>query len=74
MARLNNIANAMSAQAPSRSETDSRHARRRSRREIERHAQSRVGLRVDSLPKIPLATWNTLSDVAGTTFFSPYGP
>ncbi len=29
---------------------------------------------VDSLPKVPLATWNTLSDVAGTDFFSPYGP
>jgi len=28
---------------------------------------------VDSLPKVPLATWNTLSDVAGTNFFSPYG-
>lgn len=27
---------------------------------------------VDSLPKVPLATWNTLSDVAGTDFFSPY--
>jgi prepilin-type N-terminal cleavage/methylation domain-containing protein len=29
---------------------------------------------VDSLPKIPLSTWNALSDVAGTTYFSPYGP
>ena len=29
---------------------------------------------VDSLPKVPLTTWNTLSDVAGTAFFSPYGP
>ncbi|MGI8889289.1 MAG: type II secretion system protein [Chthoniobacterales bacterium] len=29
---------------------------------------------VDSLPKVPLKSWNTLSDVAGTTFFSPYGP
>ena len=28
---------------------------------------------VDSLPKVPSATWNTLSDVAGTDFFSPYG-
>jgi prepilin-type N-terminal cleavage/methylation domain-containing protein len=28
---------------------------------------------VDSLPKLPAATWNTLSDVAGTNFFSPYG-
>jgi prepilin-type N-terminal cleavage/methylation domain-containing protein len=28
---------------------------------------------VDSLPKVPLSTWNTLSDVAGTDFFSPYG-
>ena len=26
---------------------------------------------VDSLPRIPLTTWSTLSDVAGTTFFSP---
>ncbi|HXA08647.1 MAG TPA: prepilin-type N-terminal cleavage/methylation domain-containing protein [Chthoniobacterales bacterium] len=29
---------------------------------------------VDSLPKVPANAWNTLSDVAGTTFFSPYGP
>ncbi len=29
---------------------------------------------VDSLPKIPANAWNTLSDVAGTAFFSPYGP
>jgi prepilin-type N-terminal cleavage/methylation domain-containing protein len=28
---------------------------------------------VDSLPKVPASTWNTLSDVAGTEFFSPYG-
>ena len=28
---------------------------------------------VDSLPKVPSAAWNTLSDVAGTAFFSPYG-
>ena len=28
---------------------------------------------VDSLPKLSAATWNTLSDVAGTDFFSPYG-
>ena len=28
---------------------------------------------VDSLPKVPLNTWKTLSDVAGTDFFSPYG-
>ncbi len=28
---------------------------------------------VDALPKVPQATWNTLSDVAGTDFFSPYG-
>ena len=28
---------------------------------------------VDSLPKVPAATWNTLSDVADTAFFSPYG-
>lgn len=27
---------------------------------------------VDSLPKVPLSTWKTLSDVAGTIFFSPY--
>ncbi len=27
---------------------------------------------VDSLPKVPQAAWNTLSDVAGTSFFSPY--
>ncbi|MGB8340471.1 MAG: prepilin-type N-terminal cleavage/methylation domain-containing protein [Chthoniobacterales bacterium] len=29
---------------------------------------------VDSLPKVPTGAWNTLSDVAGTAFFSPYGP
>jgi prepilin-type N-terminal cleavage/methylation domain-containing protein len=28
---------------------------------------------VDALPKVPSAAWNTLSDVAGTAFFSPYG-
>jgi prepilin-type N-terminal cleavage/methylation domain-containing protein len=28
---------------------------------------------VDSLPKVPASTWNTLSDVADTNFFSPYG-
>ncbi len=28
---------------------------------------------VDSLPKVPATTWLTLSDVAGTDFFSPYG-
>jgi len=28
---------------------------------------------VDSLPKVPTNAWNTLSDVAGTDFFSPYG-
>jgi len=28
---------------------------------------------VDTLPKVPQATWNTLSDVASTSFFSPYG-
>ena len=28
---------------------------------------------VDSLPKVPANTWNSLSDVAGTAFFSPYG-
>jgi len=27
---------------------------------------------VDSPPKVPQNTWNTLSDVAGTDFFSPY--
>ena len=27
---------------------------------------------VDALPKVPAATWNNLSDVAGTEFFSPY--
>ena len=29
---------------------------------------------VDTLPGVPLATFDTLSDVAGTEFFSPYGP
>jgi len=28
---------------------------------------------VDTLPKVPASAWNTLSDVAGTEFFSPYG-
>ena len=28
---------------------------------------------VDSLPKAPQAAWNTLSDVAGSDFWSPYG-
>src|ERR1700712_1541273 len=27
---------------------------------------------VDALPKVPANTWLTLSDVAGTDFFSPY--
>ena len=27
---------------------------------------------VDNLPDVPLSSWNNLSDVAGTTFFSPY--
>jgi prepilin-type N-terminal cleavage/methylation domain-containing protein len=30
------------------------------------------GQTVDSLPKVPATAWNTLSDVAGTEFFSPY--
>jgi hypothetical protein len=28
---------------------------------------------VDTLPKVPAATWSTLFDVADTAFFSPYG-
>ncbi len=28
---------------------------------------------VDFEPKVPLATWNALSDVADTNFFSPFG-
>jgi prepilin-type N-terminal cleavage/methylation domain-containing protein len=28
---------------------------------------------VDSLPKAPQGAWNSLSDVAGTEFWSPYG-
>lgn len=28
---------------------------------------------VDTLPKVPANAWNTLSDVADTNFFSPYG-
>jgi hypothetical protein len=28
---------------------------------------------VDELPKVPLDTWNALSDIAGTDYFSPYG-
>jgi prepilin-type N-terminal cleavage/methylation domain-containing protein len=31
------------------------------------------GQTVDSLPKLPNATWTALSDVADTTFWSPYG-
>ena len=27
---------------------------------------------VDQLPKVPANSWNTLSDVADTSFFSPY--
>jgi prepilin-type N-terminal cleavage/methylation domain-containing protein len=27
---------------------------------------------VDTLPKVPLSTWNSLSDVADAAFFSPY--
>jgi hypothetical protein len=27
---------------------------------------------VDNLPKVPLSTWNSLSDVADAAFFSPY--
>jgi prepilin-type N-terminal cleavage/methylation domain-containing protein len=29
---------------------------------------------VDTLPKIPANAWNTLSDVADISFWSPYGP
>ena len=29
---------------------------------------------VDSLPQVPPADYNALSDVAGTGFWSPYGP
>ena len=29
---------------------------------------------VDSLPKVPQTTFNSLSDVAPTDFWSPYGP
>lgn len=29
---------------------------------------------VDSLPKVPAAAYATLSDVADTTFWSPFGP
>ncbi|MDQ6623009.1 MAG: prepilin-type N-terminal cleavage/methylation domain-containing protein [Verrucomicrobiota bacterium] len=29
---------------------------------------------VDSLPKVPQATFNALSDVADNTFWSPFGP
>ena len=28
---------------------------------------------VDTLPSCPANSWNTLSDVADTSFFSPYG-
>ena len=28
---------------------------------------------IDSLPKAPLAAWSSLSDVAGSEFWSPYG-
>lgn len=31
------------------------------------------GQTVDILPKVPAKAWATLSDVAGTDFFSPYG-
>jgi prepilin-type N-terminal cleavage/methylation domain-containing protein len=29
---------------------------------------------VDSLPKVPLSSYNALSDVADSTFWSPYNP
>ena len=29
---------------------------------------------VDTIPKVPTADYNVLSDVAGTGFWSPYGP
>ena len=29
---------------------------------------------VDSIPQVKAADWNALSDVAGTGFWSPYGP
>ena len=29
---------------------------------------------VDSLPKVPTSTYNSLSDVADPSFWSPYGP
>ena len=29
---------------------------------------------VDSIPQVPTADYNVLSDVAGTGFWSPYGP
>src|SRR3954470_9875928 len=29
---------------------------------------------VDTLPKVPLAAWSSLSDVADVSFWSPYGP
>ena len=29
---------------------------------------------VDSIPQVPLGAYNALSDVAGTGFWSPYGP
>jgi hypothetical protein len=29
---------------------------------------------VDTLPKVPATAWSTLSDVADTSFWSPYGP
>ena len=29
---------------------------------------------VDSIPQVTQASWNVLSDVAGTGFWSPYGP
>jgi prepilin-type N-terminal cleavage/methylation domain-containing protein len=31
------------------------------------------GQTVDTLPKCPANAWNSLSDVADTSFFSPYG-
>jgi prepilin-type N-terminal cleavage/methylation domain-containing protein len=32
------------------------------------------GLTVDSIPQVPTSSYNVLSDVAGTGFWSPYGP
>jgi prepilin-type N-terminal cleavage/methylation domain-containing protein len=38
------------------------------------YGTSTGGMTVDSIPQVPNSSWLALSDVAGTGFWSPYGP